>query len=83
MIKQITLMITWGLILTIGALTTIYPQHASANQVAGNGGIGGAGGAGGVAGNGGNGIHGGTSGPPGLASATCLNPSVVSHNPNC
>ena len=75
--------ITLGLVLTVGVLATIYPQHASADQVAGNGGIGGAGGAGGVGGyKGGNGVTGATNGPPGLASATCFG-ATASHNPNC
>jgi len=37
MIKQIAMVVTLGLILTIGTLTTIYPQHASAIRCCSNG----------------------------------------------
>ena len=92
MVKQITMVITLGLILTVGALTTIYPQHASAvfagGGSAGNGGMGGVntglalavgGSGGGSTSGGGNGINGGQT-PPGwdVASGT----PAVKHNPN-
>ncbi|HEY1248415.1 MAG TPA: hypothetical protein VGE97_05470 [Nitrososphaera sp.] len=72
-------------ILAVGTLAVGLPNTAFASQNA-NGGIGNAGGAGGVGGNGGlnfGGVNGATNGPPGLAGATCVNPNVEQHNPNC
>ena len=85
MIKQIAMVATLGLILTVGASTTIYPQYAYGNhnhQSISDSSVNGAHAASQIQGRGnGNGVNAGQT-PPGLTAA-CAHPIVASHNPNC
>jgi len=73
--KQIAMLITLGLVLTVGVLTTIYTQHVFAVRCLTGGQCGG--GPGDLGG-----VIGGTSGNPGLTTA-CGQAAVKANNPNC